>query len=152
MKANPNHLDRARRRDQNRPGHLPHEEISRLQLLSPFAVLRKLRAEIENQLDTTIRKNPLGIRCRRITLQRPEALHKTVEGRPGFYLAIIHSGACQTRPSAYWMRMRMIFSVKRLCSSRLREETLSVRVGGEVMVTVNSFVLPGPTFSSLVNC
>src|SRR5215211_7376595 len=61
-------------------------------------------------------------------------------------------GACHTRPSAYFTRMRTIFSEKRSCSSRLREVTLTVRVGGELIVTVSSFVFPGPTCSSLVNC
>src|SRR5688572_15906904 len=53
-------------------------------------MLRKLGPEVKNQLNTTIRKNPLWIYRRCITLQSPEALHKTAERRLRYSFAVTH--------------------------------------------------------------
>ena len=46
-------------RDENWATHLAHEEVTRLKLARVVVMLREPIAEVQNQLDATIRQNPL---------------------------------------------------------------------------------------------
>ena len=94
LKTNPQQLNRAARRNQNRSRHLTDEKITRLQSSLVLEVLLKAIAEVEDQLDTTIRQNSFSRRRidGSIAFECPETLDKPAQPRRWFDLAITHAG------------------------------------------------------------
>jgi hypothetical protein len=59
LKTNTQQLNRAARRDEDRPSHLADKKVSWLNLPLTVNVLKKLIAKVQDQLNTPVRQNPL---------------------------------------------------------------------------------------------
>jgi Mg2+/citrate symporter len=71
LKTNTQQLNRAARRDEDRPSHLADKKVSWLNLPLTVNVLKKLIAKVQDQLNTPVRQNPLRRRSHRSAAFHP---------------------------------------------------------------------------------